>query len=373
MQDLTIIALALLLASAHCFISCKQDQSRLQQSLERSAIATTTIVIPRYFPGEIPEGSYPSPLHKIHVIPVLSKEETAACLQIANAHAGRTGCWNKPDRTRHAAYSTCDFPVEDCDDLQTYLEDIGFHERLFGHLEDFYGVCRKDMDYLDFFVANYISNTPGTFTTMDRLEAHRDGSILSFTITLSDPSDFEGGGTFFDALKNVEVEGYHCIVRENGVVRPNRAGDAVFHSGKLLHGADVVFSGSRTVMVGFIDVMDWWIKPGILSQACTEWGRLDVAMYRWKRIMKKTKKGKAGWFLNNSRWHPEESGRSPVQGYYPAAAFRNNVKRRANKEYQRMKRLETEDKLLRAILESKDSSVVRQSELHSGYEIVVEA
>jgi hypothetical protein len=356
----------------------------LQQSVEISATATTTIVVPRYFPGEIPEGNYPSPLHKIHVIPVLSKEETSSCLQIANAHAERTGCWNKPDRTRHAAYSTCDFPVEDCEDLHTYLEDIGFHQRIFGHLEDCYGVSREDMDYLDFFVANYQSNaytnapgettngTPKISTTMDRLEAHRDGSILSFTITLSDPDDFEGGGTFFDALRDVGVEGYSGIVRENGVVRPNRAGDAVFHSGKLLHGADAVCSGSRTVMVGFIDVMDWWIKPGILSQACTEWGRLDVALYRWKRLMKKTSNGNAGWFLNNSKWLPKEPGRSHVQGYCPAVAFANNIKSRANKKYQRMKRLETEDKLLRAILETKNSSVLRQSELQEGYEIVVE-
>jgi hypothetical protein len=41
--------------------------------------------------------------------------------------------------------------------------------------------------------------------TMDRLAFHRDGSLLSFTVLLSPPNEFEGGGTIFDALVDVAI------------------------------------------------------------------------------------------------------------------------------------------------------------------------
>jgi hypothetical protein len=40
---------------------------------------------------------------------------------------------------------------------------------------------------------------------MDRLAFHRDGSLLSFTVLLSPPNEFEGGGTIFDALVDVAI------------------------------------------------------------------------------------------------------------------------------------------------------------------------
>ena len=69
------------------------------------------------------------------------------------------------------------------------------------------GLEREDMEFLDLFVANYeaeasVEDVDGeggaataTATTMDKLTPHRDGSLLSLTILLSPPSEFEGGGT----------------------------------------------------------------------------------------------------------------------------------------------------------------------------------
>ena len=143
-----------------------------------------------------------------------------------------------------------------------------------------------------------------------------------------------------------------AFLHEGGIIRPQRAGDATFHSGKLLHGADAITEGKRTVLVGFVDVADWIQRPGAISEACRDWGRMDVAEFRYKRQLERTKGGaKPGWFLNNSRWihsDPDEGqGRSCVRGYVPAF---DSVQNRGDAEFQRRKKLEAEDVLLRKIL-----------------------
>ena len=48
---------------------------------------------------------------------------------------------------------------------------------------------------------------------------HRDGSLISFSIALTSPGDFEGGGTRFVGVEKV--------------LRPEHSGDLVTHSGKV--------------------------------------------------------------------------------------------------------------------------------------------
>jgi len=328
-----------------------------------------TLTVPRFLPdnddddddvtGTTDENSdsctYPSPLHNIHVVSLLSDDETAHCLKLAQQYAAATGCWKQPDQERHATYSTCDFAVQECESLVAYLDEIGLNERLWTELSERYGIDRDDMSYLDFFCAHYQANKEdgegdSQTTTMDRLEPHRDGSLLSFTITLSSPDDFEGGGTIFDALRDVDPVN-NDVLRSGGVVRPCRAGDAVLHSGKLLHGADVVRSGERSVLVGFVEVADWCLRPGALTTACRDWGRMDVARYRYNRQIDRTKDSERGWFLNNAKWLPQGRSRSYMQGFCPAF---DSVIRRADDEYQRLKKLQAEDRLLRTILLSED-------------------
>jgi len=176
-----------------------------------SSTTETTLTVPSFLDAESEHGSYPSPLHRIHIRSVLSDEETAHSLQLAKDYAATTGCWEQPDQERHATYSTCDFAVDECGELVSYLDEIALHERLWTHLSNLYGIAREDMNFLDFFCAHYQANSDddhddggAAAKTMDRLEAHRDGSLLSFTITLNSPDDFEGGGTFFDALRDAE-------------------------------------------------------------------------------------------------------------------------------------------------------------------------
>jgi hypothetical protein len=330
-----------------------------------AAKTEVSLTLPRFFRGEIENGSYPSPLHSIHVRSILSDDEVARCLRLAQDYAKKTGCWESPDLIRHATYSTCDFPIEDNQELADYLNyEINFDDRILGSLEELYGVDRDCMSYLDFFCAHYQARDETVIDakTMDRLEAHRDGSLLSFTMLLNDPSEFEGGGTFFDGLRDVAsmVQDDNPsleVLHEGGVVRPLRAGDVTMHSGKLLHGADVITKGARTVLVGFVDVGEWLHRPGVLSQACRDWGRMDVATFHHKRQLERTnQRKKSGWVLNNDRWIVQNDkelgqGRSCLKGFIPAFS---SVERRASPEFQRRNKLEAEDRLLRSILLGKD-------------------
>jgi hypothetical protein len=305
---------------------------------------TLTITVPPFVPVD---DSYPSVLHKIHVKRILSEDEAAHCLSLATRYAQSTGCWDQPDTARHASYATCDFAVEVCHSLTAYLEEIDFDGRIWDQLSSLFGINYEDMSYLDLFCAQYRGKqgNSGNGMSKDRLIAHRDGSLLSFTVTLNDPSDFEGGGTFFDALCDVDpIDG---ILLPNGVVRPRRAGDGVLHSGKLLHGGDVVLSGNRTVLVGFIDVSSWLCRPGVLGRACRDWGRMDVATFRWKRQQKMTKNGaRKSWPQSYDQWLPHTLHDRFVRGIVPAF---ESVGRRAEAAFQRRRRLEVEDRLLRSI------------------------
>lgn len=328
----------------------------------------------------------PSPLHKVHVQPMLTKEEVTKCLQIAAEFAENSESWEKLS-DRHTTYKTNDFEISDCTELSSYMDGIDFHNRIKDKLSKAYHVDPEDMEYFDFFCARYeaatstLDSDPANKSrTIDRLEFHRDETLLSFSVLLSDPSDsFEGGGTVFDCLRDVSSPttpetSEPRVLCKGGVVRPSRQGDCVLHSGKMLHGADVVTAGSRTVFVGFVDVARWVQTQGVLATASREWGRLDVAKARAERQLKMTNGGKeAGWNLSDrvSRWLPKQSprnesiGRSHITGYSPSFL---SVEKRAESEFQRLERLRIEDNLLHNAFLPRDN---RSSKLNNGDIIIL--
>jgi hypothetical protein len=213
------------------FSALESSESSSEPSWEESADTDRTFLVPRFFEGEVDQGSYPSPLHSVHVKRILSSDESKKCLQLACDYADSMGRWERPDFARHATYATCDFAVQDCEILESYLNAIGFNDRIWNHLSALFGVAWEDMSYLDFFCSHYRARTDDRPDAMDRLEAHRDGSLLSFTVTLTEPDQFEGGGTFFDALRDVvDASSDSPILLPGGTVKPTRAGDGVLHS-----------------------------------------------------------------------------------------------------------------------------------------------
>jgi hypothetical protein len=332
------------------------------QSLDTAAAPAThwTIQVPQHYKKD--SDGYPSRLHTIYIEPLLSPEEVEQCLALAVTY-GRDK-WQTPDDERHTNFPTCDFPVEEASDLATFLDDMDFQQRIFQRLSQAYGLDMDDMmGFIDLFCVNYVANTndnnsdaslSGDPTTMDRLGAHRDGSIVSFTVLLSPPSQFDGGGTFFDALAELPPD-TSPVLHPNGVIRPPDAGYAVLHSGKLLHGADVVTHGQRTVLVGFVDVAEWAIHPGAERQACTSFGRMDVANRRatlqqqrqqeTALMMEKHGMKSSCWSASRStRFLPRFSCMNKVIPAFPTAIWR------ADMEFQRRTKLAAEDVLLRTIL-----------------------
>lgn len=330
--------------------------------------AVTKIQIPPFAPLDQGGATYPSPLHTIHVhSQFLSPDQAGVCLKLARDYAEETSCWENVDQVRHVNYRTADFSLldEECPELMDYLNQIDFHEKIFTQISQAFGLSTDDdedhyMTYLDLFCVNYQAsgdndeNSDGN-DVLDRLEPHRDGSLFSFTVLLSCPeADFSGGGTFFDALQNLDDEiDTNKLVSKEGVLRPHQAGDAVLHTGKTLHGAEATTSGQRTVLVGFVDLEQnqqrRFIRPGALRDACRDWGRLDVSIWRTKRHLElSNRKQNHKSFYNDSNnrhqaWltpkHSNGSKKTPTQH-----------KRRVDAVYQRSERLKVEDILLRSIL-----------------------
>ena len=70
---------------------------------------------------------------------------------------------------------------------------------------------------------------------------HVDDALLAFTVALSAPDSFEGGGTYFEYIDRV-VE--------------MAQGHATFRPGAIRHGGHAVTRGLRYVIGGFIAVAD---------------------------------------------------------------------------------------------------------------------
>ena len=321
-------------------------------------------------------------LCKIHIRPLLSNEEAIKCRELALDYAKESKCWEggKMDGTKHTSYNTVDFPLVEFDDdedddtyddevteggtriadnpLARYLESITFTNRIFGKLEDAFGIPREYLEYEDLFCVQYVAKVDDKVGRgMDGLELHRDGTLLSFTVLLTDPDSFSGGGTVFDCLRgnDISIKGTHIL--KDGSITPRQIGDCVLHSGKFLHGGQTVTSGTRIVIVGFVGVPEWLQQDGELTSATKRWGRLDVLNKRLKRQEIKSDKN-MGYTVNNKRWLPSSKG--VYSGWYPS------IKRTQDwqENHERIVRLDAEGDLLRNILLSSEE----RQELYSSFE-----
>jgi hypothetical protein len=362
-------------AKSNLFVASTNEEQKLSVQSSSDVIIT----IPQHYTNPttpIHKNPYPSSLHKIHIKSLLSKSEAKQCLHLANKHAQETLCWTSKDSDRHVSYSTADFPIEECESMESFLNGIDFYNRLWSIIGSTYDIDVEDLDFLDFFCAHYEAKDgligddndddgdifedddeedndfDGGSAVMDRLDPHRDGSLLSFTIVLSESESYVGGGTVFDALRDVNPNDhpeYDGVLCENGVVRVKNPGDGVLHSGRVFHGGNTVTKGERTVLVGFVEVDERCTRDGVLKEANKEWGRSDVAENHFKRQMKMTSKSthSSGWYRKENKFLQK----GQLGNFVPAFA---SVVKRADKEHQRQRNLKAEDILLRDILLPRD-------------------
>ena len=188
---------------------------------------TTTITLPSFAPGD----GKKSALHHIHVRSLLSDNQVGKALKLSIDYAESNGRFARPDSDRHASYSTCDFPVDECEELEAFLESTDFPRRLYDQFAELYNVDSDELSFIDLFVAYYQAKLDGDngdtdgdeneSNIMDRLELHRDGSLFSFSLLLNPPGEFQGGGTFYDALRDVDpADCEQGILHSGGAIRP---------------------------------------------------------------------------------------------------------------------------------------------------------
>ena len=144
---------------------------------------------------------------------------------------------------RHEVSPTVD--AELCDALP-WLDDVlaASLPGLLGDLGHIYGVDPSTLWLREAFCVKYNASTTGhrqrlSFGRQAGLETHRDSSVFSFVIPLTDATkDHCGGGTTFDGR------------RGPGLV----PGDCLLFCGRRLHGAEPVRRGQRYVVAGFVDL-----------------------------------------------------------------------------------------------------------------------
>lgn len=177
--------------------------------------------------SSIYEPRMESPLGWVHAVRVLSSEVAQWVRHEADKHANRRGGWRI--NLRHPKYATTDIEVKHNAQLAPWFHTL-FHNRI-GPLimNAFFPKGGAYLAPYDIFVVRYDA------TQQNRLEAHRDASVISFNLALNE--NFEGGGTYIDAL---------------GTRLTMDTGTLLIHCGRLRHCGCPVTRGVRYILVGFV-------------------------------------------------------------------------------------------------------------------------
>ena len=202
-------------------------------------------------------------LWSVMLFPLMSAQEARHIVAVADAHAAAAG-WST---RRHRAYPTTDIALEAAPSLRellgplialTILPTLAFH----------YGFDREALSVYDAFLVKYEAGGEKAPAVQNALGAHRDSSLLSFSVLLSSPDDFEGGGLRFASVGPTCDECGADSLRRATCARcagtgrlplPCAVGELTTHCGKLLHEALPVTRGRRVVLVGFVSVR----TPGV--------------------------------------------------------------------------------------------------------------
>mmetsp|Transcript_19974 Transcript_19974/g.39231 ORF Transcript_19974/g.39231 Transcript_19974/m.39231 type:complete len:537 (+) Transcript_19974:184-1794(+) len=196
--------------------------------------------------------------------PVLTAQECANVLRCVNEfhERERGGKWST---VRHSSVPTTDIAVEDIPELRPWLREL-LNSRLYPMLAKAYPKLADGTTILsppgkdehfrmrvhDAFIVRYDAEKDKSFS----LPEHRDTSSMSFTVALNQRGeDFEGGGTWFEALG---PDGQGDVVKAN-------LGEAVAFAGPLRHAGYPITSGTRVILVLFLYVDNFQYGP-LISQ-----------------------------------------------------------------------------------------------------------
>ena len=292
------------------------------------------------------KGYERSPIWGVHLFKLFDTATCQSLIDIAEAHASTHG-WTTG---RHKHFPTTDIAVsaQNAPDIhklvQPHVDNVVLPTLAehFGRFD-----ARRELSITDMFLVKYEAKTAAAEQTavdakqqqtappppqqqQDRLAFHRDGSLLSFSILLSDPSDFDGGGLKFhslgppcDACDTKPCKGetcaacigaaaaaaavasssssaadaaalaYNAAVAEaesrmcnrclgtgRGAIPNCGRGDLTAHCGKLLHEGSRVTRGVRYILVGFIRVQSpridhTFVEKSLYANSASRGGESD--------------------------------------------------------------------------------------------------
>ena len=185
--------------------------------------------------------------------PLLSAAECVAAIRAAEGWAATRGGWST---SRHYEVPTTDVPLRHLTSLLPSLNRALRDVLLPAAAAAYYpaamaGAAR--LRVLDGFLVRYQAGKQVGLPT------HCDQSLLSYTIALNEPTEYEGGGTFFRAL-GAALDAPH-------------AGHAVLFPGRLEHAGQPITRGTRYIIVLFMGLEDngsgraeGWVLRGLEEQ-----------------------------------------------------------------------------------------------------------
>jgi len=189
-----------------------------------------------------------NPLRGIHVIPLVPPEECDRIVRLAE----ETGKWQTE---RENYYKTTDIQV--FNDYKNYVKknddnhyDFENHRGFDDKVEldlNFSQYYKKAQDLIreKYFHGKAHVEIKRSFlvkynaSAQRKLEKHRDAYIISFTLALNDPEEYEGGGT--------------RIVDLDTVVKAKK-GEVLLFSGRRMHAGVEITKGVRYIMTGWFEV-----------------------------------------------------------------------------------------------------------------------
>jgi hypothetical protein len=152
---------------------------------------------------------------------------------------GHAYFWTKENENGHLEHPTTDLNIRDV----TSLTDI-FYElccRIFDKIKVIYSMSNNIVfKVFNSFVVKY------EYNKKNDLEMHTDGGDITANILLSDPLDFEGGGTLFE---------------DDGSIYKSGKGGLIIHNSNSTHSGLKITKGKRYVLVIFIEVYDLISRP----------------------------------------------------------------------------------------------------------------
>jgi hypothetical protein len=149
----------------------------------------------------------------------------------SESYAKNNGGWTT---NRHINYPTTDLPAENIKNIFSFILTT-FELEIMNKIKKSY--CLNEnitFNIRDIFIVKY------EVGYQDHLEMHTDGSSITVNILLSDPTNFVGGGTYF----------------EDGITVTLEQGDMIMHSGKTRHSGLKITEGKRYLLVFFIEIRE---------------------------------------------------------------------------------------------------------------------